>query len=194
MIIATRTAYSLTRLLLNSLAAGSALYLLYLLLVLFPAILKCANTVNNGFTAFRQSIAAYKSNKTLSVLCDFTICTIAACTACVLLFLDNNGQFRLIAVAASGLGFYCSKSVLSRPLSFLTAIIAFVLLKILFIVSFPAVWLIRLQGEAIRRILKKARNMHRLSLMRKYTKEKFDKLDALTELGLLDNGYKELIK
>ena len=187
MIIATRTAYSLTRLLLIAFAAGWILYILYILLVLLPAIMKCANAVKNGFALFRQSVLSCKSNKVLTVLSDFTICLIAACTACILLFIYNNGQFRLIAIAVAGLGVYCSKQMLSRPLRFLTVFIAFVLIKILFTISFPAVFLIRLQGKAVSRLLKKALDVHRLALMRRYTKEKFDKLEELTESGLVDN-------
>lgn len=41
--------------------------------------------------------------------------------------------------------------------------------------------------------IKKAFVAHKISLMRKYTKEKFDKLDELAEFGLIDKLYKEII-
>ena len=194
MIIINRTAYSLTRLLLCSFAAGVALYLIFLLLVSLPRIIMRADAVKDGFAAYRQSIAAHKSNKALLAICDFTVCVIAACAACALFFLYNDGQFRLISIAVWGLGLYCGKSVLSGSLRFLIEIISFVSLKLLFIVSFPAAWSIGLLMGAIRRARRKTLNIHRISLMKKHTKEKFDKLDGLTEFGLVDKGYKELIK
>lgn len=194
MIIVTRTAYSLARLLVNSFAAGAVLYLIYALLELLPIILKCADKAKIDLATFRQSKSAAKRKGILSASCDFTVCVIATCAVCVLLFLYNNGQFRLITVAALALGFYCARLLLSEALTFIIEIIAFYLLKLIFTVSFPLLWSINLLVKVVRRILKGLQRKHKLSLMKKYTKQKFDKLDKLTEFGLIDESFKEWLK
>ena len=194
MIIVTRTAYSLVRLLVNSFAAGAVLYSIYALLASFPVILKCADKAKVGFADFRKSVSATKCNGILLASCDFTVCIIATCAVYVLLFIYNNGQFRLIAVAAVCVGFYCTKLLFSKALTFIIRIIAFCLLKMILTVSLPFVWLVNLLVSAVRRALTRLRKKHNLSLMKKYTKERFEKLDALTEFGLIDESFKELLK
>ena len=194
MIIVTRTAYSLVRLLVNSFAAGAVLYSIYALLASFPVILKCADKAKVDFADFRKSVSATERNGILLASCDFTVCIIAICAVYVLLFIYNNGQFRLIAVAAVCVGFYCTKRLFSKALAFIIRIIAFCLLKMIFTVSLPFVWLVNLLVSAVRRALTRLRKKHNLSLMKKYTKERFDKLDALTEFGLIDESFKELLK
>ena len=194
MIIVTRTAYSLARLLVNSFAAGAVLYLIYALLELLPIILKCADKAKVSLATFRQSKSAAKRKGILPASCDFTVCIIATCAVCVLLFLYNNGQFRLITLSALALGFYCARLLLSEALTFIIEIIAFYLLKLIFTVSFPLLWSIDLLVKVVRRIIKGLQRKHKLSLMKKYTKQKFDKLDKLTEFGLIDESFKEWLK
>jgi hypothetical protein len=73
-------------------------------------------------------------------------------------------------------------------------VIAFFLIKTVILISFPAVLIIRFLCSIIRRIVSKTVTRHKLFVIEKYTKQQFDKLEALTEFGLVEQSYKELIK
>ena len=193
MIIATDTAYALTRLFLCSFASGVTLYILYWLSVLIFALPMCLKAVKLGFAAFSKEVEDFECNTMWLFICDLMICVVAACTACALFFLHNNGQFRILGVLLLCVGFRVSKSLFSKPLKFLVEIILYILLKILFFLGFPIMMLTRQVGMLTYHFIKKAFVAHKVSLMRKYTKEKFDKLDELAEFGLIDKLYKEII-
>ena len=114
MIITTQTAYAFALLLLSSVTAGLILSVVYLLLVLLPNIVLRGKAVKLGYKAFLGQVESCKINKRLEPLFDFIITIVSMCTICSLLFLFNDGQFRLIAVAVAILGFLCGKRIFAQ--------------------------------------------------------------------------------
>lgn len=194
MIITTQTAYGFTLLLLSSFIAGIMLSVLYLFLNLLPKIAMSCKAVSNGYMKFNESVKCQRVNTVFIASADFSICIIAACIICSLIFIFYGGQFRVASVAILCLGFFMSKNLLASPIASFITIISFVLIKTVLVIVSPAVLLIRIISRATGRIIGKCITRHKLSVMKKYSDEQFNKLQVLTEFGLVEQSYKELIK
>lgn len=194
MIITTQTACEFALLLFSSFISGIALSVLYLISDAVPAITLSWKTVRAGYKFFGEYFRCCESNKYVAASSDFMICIVAACTVCSLTFVFNSGQFRIITVAVMLFGFFGGKYLLERPANWLITVISYVLIKTVLFVSFPAVWLTKLICRSFHRTVAGIVRRRRLSLMKKYTKERLDELEAYTEFGLVDQYYKELIK
>ena len=194
MIITSQTAYGFVILLFNSVLAGIALSVLHLLVNIIPSIVLSSKVIKDGYGVFREQVRSYRGSEHFFIASDFLICIIAACLLCSLAFIYNEGQFRIISVILLSLGFHLGKSLFGKLFDFPITVIAFVALKTVYFVSLPFAAAVKLLFRLIRCIVTKTVAARRLSLMKKYTKERFDKLGAVTEFGLVDEGYKELIK
>ena len=193
MIITTQTAYGFALLLLSSFIAGIILFVLYLFLNLLPAIAMSWNAVSKGYVKFNECVKCQRVNTVFIAFADFSICIIAACIICSLIFIFYGGQFRAASVAILCFGFFMSKNLLANPIASFITIISFVLFKTVLVIFSPAVLLIRIISRATGRIIGKCITRHKLSVMKKYSDEQFNKLQVLTEFGLVEQSYKELI-
>ena len=194
MIITTQTAYGLVLLLVFSLIYGIALSALYLLVNTLPAIVMSCKYIKEKYSIFHSQVCAYRGNKYGMIASDFFICIIAACLICSLAFIYNEGQFRFISVGFLCLGFFFGKSVFGGIFRVTIPLISYAVMKAGYVLSLPLLGLGRLGCSMIGRFVSKRVAARRLSLMKKYTKERFEKLEALTEFGLVEKAYKELIK
>ncbi len=194
MIITTQTAQGFALLLLNSFIAGILLSVLYLFFNVLPAIAMSCKAVSNGYMKFNEYVNCQRANTLFTASADFSICIISACVICSLIFIFYGGQFRVVSAVVLCLGFFSSKTLLASPIASFITIISFVLIKTVFVIAFPAILLIRIFCRTTGRIISKYVTRHKLSLMKKYTEEQFNKLEVLTEFGLVEQSYKELIK
>ena len=194
MIITTQTAQGFALLLLSSFVAGILMSMLYLFLTAIPSIAVSFKAASNGYRKFNECVMSQKESPVFMASADFLICIISACAISSLTFIFYGGQFRFASVPTLCLGFFWSKLLLARSFRSLVTIISFVMIKTVLIVTYPIVLLLRLFCRSVGRIIAKSASRRRLSVMKKYTKEQLDKLEVLTEFGLIEQSYKELIK
>ena len=194
MIITTQTAYGFAQLLLSAFVAGVLLSILYIFLITIPSIALSCKAVSKGYKIFSEYVKCRRVNAFFATSTDFLICIIGAFVICTLIFIFYGGQFRSSSVAVLCLGFFLSKSLFSKPIGTLIIIISFFVIKTVSVITCPVVMLIRLLYVTAARIIGNSVARHRMSVMKKYTRKQIDKLEALTEFGLIELSYKELIK
>lgn len=194
MIITQQTTYGFASVLLWAFVFGVLLSCFYMASLLCPAIVSSSGCIKNGYKSFCNRVKCYKCSRYYLALSDALIFIAASCLVCVLSFIFNSGLFRPVFALSMFVGFFLGKDWLSKAIFIPITATSFALLKIIFGVLLPFVALARIIGRVLQRILVNVIRTRKIALMKKYTKEKFDRLGSLAESGLLDHNYKDWIK
>ena len=195
MIITQQTTHGIVMLLLFSLLAGIVFSFLYVVMRSLFAAVAARSYARQSFRSFRSNFnACYNCNKFWIALCDAFVCTLSACAICSICFVFNSGNFRLAIVPMLLLGLIVNRYLSLCFGKWIVSLAAFVLIKFVYITSFPFAWLAKKLLGLVRNIVRRVSHRKRILIMKKYTKEQIDRLDELTQFALLDQYYKDMMK